>query len=90
MNATHNDPLDFLSRINNAGGKNAQTDQIQALLYEIMRVKELVRYYEEIPNGAGKLGASILNELVSEAYQSLVNYDPELIRKYYDLLLNCD
>lgn len=90
MNATHNDPLDFLSRINDAGGKNAQTDQIQSLLYEIMRVKELVRYYEDIPNGAGTLGASILNELVSEAYKSLVNYDPELIRKYYDLLLNCD
>jgi hypothetical protein len=60
------------------------------LLYEIIRVKDLIRYYEDIPNGAGALGASILNELVSEAYNSLVNYDTTLMRKYYDLLLNCD
>jgi len=82
-------PLDFLN--NSKGSKsNEQTDLIQALLYEIIRVKELIKYYEEIPNGAGALGASILNELVIEAYNSLVNYDTELMRKYYDLLQHCD
>ncbi|QJD97830.1 hypothetical protein HH214_19080 [Mucilaginibacter robiniae] len=87
---TNNDPLDFLS--NNLPGTsgNPQTDLIQLLLYEIIRVKEIIQYYESIPNGAGQLGASILQELVSEAYQSLVNYDTVLMRKYYDLLLNCD
>ncbi len=65
-------------------------DLIQSLLYEIIRVKELVKYYDDIPNSAGALGASILTELVTEAYNSLVNYDTELIRKYYDLLQNCD
>jgi len=63
---------------------------VQLLLYEIMRVKELIKYYDAIPNGAGQLGSSILNELVAESYQSLVNYDIELMRKYYELLLNCD
>jgi hypothetical protein len=53
-------------------------------------VKEIIIYYDSIPNGGGQLGSSILNELVSEAYQSLVNYDTVLMRKYYDLLLNCD
>jgi hypothetical protein len=37
-----------------------------------------------------QIGASILNEVVAEAYNSLVNYDVELMNKYYDLLQNCD
>ena len=84
-----NDPLDF---INNSPGmqSGSQTELVQLLLYEIIRVKELIKYYESIPNGAGQLGSSILNELVSEAYGSLVNYDTILMQKYYDLLLNCD
>ncbi|PTQ98039.1 hypothetical protein C8P68_103198 [Mucilaginibacter yixingensis] len=88
MTVDNKDPLDFL---NNAVGRpGAQTDLIQSLLYEIIRVKELIKYYNGIPNGAGQLGASILHELVAEAYKSLVNYDTELMRKYYDLLQNCD
>lgn len=87
--ANTNDPLDFLNHKQGSRG-SAQTDLIQDLLYEIIRVKELIKYYEDIPNGAGALGASILTELVTEAYNSLVNYDTELIRKYYDLLQNCD
>jgi hypothetical protein len=63
---------------------------VQLLFYEIIRVKDLIVYYDSIPNGGGKLGSSILNELVSEAYNSLVNYDTVLMKKYYDLLLNCD
>jgi hypothetical protein len=89
MASTNNDPLDF---INNSAGfqPGSQTDLVQLLLYEIIRVKELIKYYDSIPNGAGQLGSSILNELVSEAYNSLVNYDTVLMQKYYDLLLNCD
>ena len=87
---TNDDPLDFLSNSIQGTTTGSQTDLIQLLLYEIIRVKDLIKYYEAIPNGAGQLGASILNELVSEAYQSLVNYDTELMRKYYDLLQNCD
>jgi hypothetical protein len=89
MASTNNDPLDF---INNSAGfqSGSQTDLVQLLLYEIIRVKELIKYYDSIPNGVGQLGASILNELVSEAYNSLVNYDTVLMQKYYDLLLNCD
>lgn len=89
MTSITEDPLDFL---NNASGlqNSSQTDLIQKLLYEIIRVKDLIKYYDSIPNGAGQLGASILNELVSEAYSSLVNYDTVLMKKYYELLLNCD
>lgn len=90
MSAYKDDPLDFLSQKPVAGHGTGQTDLIQALLYEIIRVKDLIKYYEGIPGGAGSLGASILTELVTEAYNSLVNYDTELIRKYYDLLQNCD
>lgn len=89
MTSTTNDPLGFLN--NSQGLKSgAQTDLIQQLLYEIIRVKELITYYDSIPNGAGQLGSSILTELVTEAYNSLVNYDTVLMKKYYDLLLNCD
>ena len=93
MTSTTNDPLDFLNNNNNNSGgieSGSQTDLIQHLLYEIIRVKELVKYYDSIPNGGGQLGSSILNELVTEAYSSLVNYDVILMKKYYDLLLNCD
>lgn len=90
---TPNSPLDFLdSSANNSGGapKGGTTDFIQDLLYEIIRVKELIKYYDGIPNGAGALGSSILTELVAEAYKSLVDYDTILMKKYYDLLQNCD
>ena len=89
MAPINHDPLDFIN--NNAGIQSAsQADLVQILLYQIIRVKELIKYYDSIPNGAGQLGSSILNELVSEAYSSLVNYDTVLMQKYYDLLLNCD
>ena len=85
------DPLGFLNDSSSAAcpaGK--QTDLIQSLLYEIIRVKELVKYYDSIPNGGGQLGASILGELIIESYSSLVNYDIVLMKKYYELLQNCD
>jgi len=90
MSPESNDPLDFIN--NNPSGipPGQQSDLVQLLLYQIIRVKELIKYYDSIPNGAGQLGSSILNELVSEAYTSLVNYDIVLMQKYYDLLLNCD
>jgi hypothetical protein len=90
MNFTPLDPLDFLSKNPQGVKSDAHADLVQLLLYEIIRVKDIIKYYESIPNGAGQLGASILNELVSEAYTSLVNYDTVLMKKYYDLLLNCD
>ncbi|MFI5140218.1 MAG: hypothetical protein ACHQIM_20525 [Sphingobacteriales bacterium] len=88
--ASNNDPLDFIN--NNAEGMRlgSQEDLVQLLLYQIIRVKELIKYYDAIPDGAGQLGSSILNELVNEAYASLVDYDLILMQKYYDLLLNCD
>ena len=90
MTFTSSDPLGFLSNSDGGVEVGSQTDLIRQLLYEIIRVKELIKYYHSIPNGGGQLGSSILTELVTEAYNSLVNYDTELMRKYYDLLLNCD
>ena len=85
-----NDPLDFINNGVPLTPSGANSELVQSLLFEIMRVKELVRYYDSIPNGAGQLGASILNELIAEAYKSLVEYDTILMQKYYDLLLSCD
>jgi hypothetical protein len=90
MAFTNSDPLAFINNNSIGVESGTQSDLVQILLYEIIRVKELIKYYDSIPNGAGQLGSSILNELVSEAYSSLVNYDPTLMQKYYDLLLNCD
>lgn len=90
MTAATNDPLDFLHNNSSGMQSGSHTDLVQQLLYEIIRVKEIIIYYDSIPNGGGQLGSSILNELVSEAYQSLVNYDTVLMKKYYELLLNCD
>ncbi len=90
MSFVKSDPLGFLHTHVPGLQDNPKADLIQSLLYEIMRVKDLIKYYESIPNGAGQLGSSILSELVSEAYQSLVNYDLVLMNKYYDLLQNCD
>ena len=90
INSVKIDPLKFLNSKSAAFYNNSQTDLIQLLLYEILRVKELIKYYDSIPNNGGQLGVSILNELVTEAYSSLVNYDVTLMKKYYDLLQNCD
>jgi hypothetical protein len=93
MTSTNNDPLSFINGGLPPGAAlrhGEHADLVQRLLREIVRVKELIIYYESIPNGAGQLGVSILNELVSEAYNSLVNYDTALMQKYYDLLQNCD
>ena len=90
MNSAKNDPLGFLHTNIPGLRSDPQTNLIQSLLYEIIRVKELIKYYESIPNGGGQTGSSILNELVSEAYESLINYDIALMRKYLDLLQNCD
>jgi hypothetical protein len=90
MTPDNNDPIDFFN--NNPLGMSSgpASDLVQLLLHEIVRVKELIKYYDSIPDGAGQLGSAILNELVAEAYTSLVNYDIPLMQKYYDLLLNCD
>ncbi len=90
MTSTPIDPLDFLNNNSSGNTTGPEDDLVQHLLYEIIRVKELIVYYESIPNNGGQLGASILTELVSEAYNSLVNYDMVLMKKYYELLLNCD
>jgi len=87
---TKNDPLNLLH--NNPGTiqSGSDTELVHNLLLEIVRVKELIQRYDSAEDGSGKLGSAILNELVLEAYNSLVNYDVLLMRKYYDLLLNCD
>lgn len=85
-----NNPLEFVKSGPADIKSLSQADLVQQLLYQIVRVKELIKYYDSIPNGAGQLGSAILNELVSEAYGSLINYDMPLMQKYYDLLLNCD
>lgn len=90
MTSTPNDPLGFLP-INHPDFQNdIYADIIQSLLCEIARVKELIKNYNSFPDEAGKTDALILNELVLEAYESLISYDIALMKKYYDLLQNCD
>ena len=86
----NSNPLNFINSHPPGKQPGPQADLIRLLLYQIVRVKELVKFYESAANGAGQLGASILTELVTEAYNSLVNYDTTLMYKYYDLLMNCD
>lgn len=69
---------------------NSQPNIIQQLLNEITRVKELIKHYSFLIDSSSRSKAELLGELVSEAYNSLVNYDVSLINKYYDLLQNCD
>jgi len=90
MTADNDDPLDFISNNSGEFPDGIPPDLVKLLLNEIIRVKELIKYYDSIPDGGGLLGSSILNELVTEAYNSLVNYDVVLMQKYYALLQNCD
>ena len=89
VNSVNVDSLNFLD------GKatvlqNNEEDLTKLLLYELLRVKQLIQQSETIPNNSAHIAIPILNELVSEAYNSLVNYDLVLMKKYYDLLQNCD
>ena len=90
MTPENDDSQDFMTNMPPGIPTGPHADLVKLLLDEVARVKELIKYYESLPDGAGQLGASILNELVSEAYGSLVNYDVLLMQKYYELLLNCD
>jgi len=65
-------------------------DLSKLLLNELARVKQLVKQTELIPNSNSHIAISILNELVSEAYNSLIDYDVVLMKKYYELLQDCD
>jgi hypothetical protein len=76
--------------VNTRRWSDAQNDLITDLLFQIIRVKEIIKRYEAMPNSEGYLATSILNELVAAAHQSLVDYDIALMKKYYDLLYNCD
>jgi len=69
---------------------NGEDDLTKSLLYEIVRVKQLIQKSQAIANNSSHIAIPILSELVSEAYNSLVNYDVVLMKKYYDLLQNCD
>lgn len=90
MTSTTNNSLDFQQNSPDVIQGGSDTGLVRNLLLEIIRVKELIQQYNSAENGSGKLGSAILNELVLEAYNSLVNYDLLLMRKYYDLLINCD
>lgn len=84
--------IDSLSLLNGKTTvlQNTEEDLTKLLLYEIMRVKQLIQQSEAIVNNSSHVAIPILNELVSEAYNSLVDYDVVLMKKYYDLLQNCD
>lgn len=84
--------VDSLSLLNGKVGiaPNNEQDLTKLLLYEIIRVKQLIEQSGAIPNNSAHIAIPILSELVSEAYNSLVNYDVVLMKKYYDLLQNCD
>jgi hypothetical protein len=84
--------VDSLSLLNDNGTvlQNREEDLTKLLLCEIVRVKQIIVQSESIPNNGSHIAVAILSELVSEAYNSLVNYDVVLMKKYYDLLQNCD
>jgi len=89
LNTVNADSLNLLN--GTAAVIHANEDDLtKLLLYEIMRVKQLIKQSESIPNNSSHIAIPILNELVSEAYNSLVDYDVVLMKKYYDLLQNCD
>jgi hypothetical protein len=89
MSSTPN-PFNYIKSDNIEVIPLTQAELVQQLLYQIVRVKELIKYYDRIPNGVGELGSAILTELIQEAHGSLIDYDTTLMEKYYDLLLNCD
>ena len=88
MNPVNVDPLNLLH--GKATVVQNNEDLTKLLLYEIVRVKQLIQQSEVISNNSAHIAIPILNELVFEAYNSLVNYDIVLMKKYYDLLQNCD
>jgi len=89
INSVNIDSLNLLNE-NAAVVQNNEDDLTKLLLYEIVRVKQLIQQSEAIPNNSSHIAIPILNALISEAYNSLVNYDLVLMKKYYDLLQNCD
>lgn len=61
---------------------------IEGLLQEQQRVRELVKIYDNIPQGA--YGAAMLREALNRAEQAVANEDVVAILKSYKELKDCE
>jgi len=59
---------------------------IEGLLSEIDRVKEIIAEYEEQPNNAGALGASIMKQDIKEAKKVMAYNDTVGMMRMYEKL----
>lgn len=63
-----------------------QTNLMEGLLNEILRVTEIIKVYKELPKGAGILAASLMDVSIFMAKQAIKDNDViEMLRAYEDL-----
>jgi len=66
-----------------------QKNVMDGLLSEIERVQELLKQYEELPNGAGVFGSLIMRQKIKMAKDSISSGDVVDMLVQYLSLKNC-
>jgi len=59
---------------------------MEGLLEEMNRVRELISDYEELPNGAGMFGATIMKTNIKRAEKSISDNDVVAMLRMYEEL----
>lgn len=63
---------------------------MDGLFDEMNRVRELIKEYKQLPNGAGFFGAVIMQENIKRAEQAIRNNDVIEMLREYESLKSCN
>ena len=63
---------------------------VNGIQSEMSRCRELVPLYEQIPNGAGVLGAHIIKQTISASEKAIADGDTIAMLKCYEVLRNTE
>lgn len=63
---------------------------MEGLIEETNRCRELVRVYEELPNGVGRIGATLIKQDIAAAEAAMGSGDVVGMVKAYQALKDCN
>lgn len=70
--------------------KKQPENLMDGLLYEMNRVRELIKEYDRLPDGVGFFGSSIMRCSINEAEKSISSGDVLKMINAYEDLKDCE